>query len=71
MSSTLTIRIPKKLKEQMRKLPVEWSDEVRRFIEGRVRQLELAETIRSIRVNAERRRVSADSVDLIREDRER
>ncbi|MBS7648068.1 hypothetical protein KEJ17_00245 [Candidatus Bathyarchaeota archaeon] len=71
MSSTFTIRIPKELKEQMRKLPVEWSDEVRRFIEGRVRQLELAETIRSIRVNAERRRVSADSVDLIREDRER
>ncbi|MEM1582656.1 MAG: hypothetical protein QXK89_09140 [Candidatus Bathyarchaeia archaeon] len=71
MSSTLTIRIPRKLKEQMRKLPVEWSDEIRRFIEGRVRQLELAETIRSIRVNAERRRVSADSVNLIREDRER
>ncbi|MEM2939886.1 MAG: hypothetical protein QXU95_06440 [Candidatus Bathyarchaeia archaeon] len=71
MSSTLTIRIPRKLKEQMRKLPVEWSDEIRRFIEGRVRQLELAETIKSIRVNAERRRVSADSVNLIREDRER
>ncbi|MEM2593502.1 MAG: VapB-type antitoxin [Candidatus Bathyarchaeia archaeon] len=71
MSSTFTIRIPKELREQMRRLPVEWSGEVRRFIENRVRQLELAEVIRSVRVRAELRRVSTDSVSLIREDRER
>ena len=55
----------------MRKLPVEWSDEIRRFIEDRIRQLELAETIRSVWIRAERRRVRADSIDLIRGDRER
>jgi len=55
----------------MRKFSVEWSDEIRRFIEDRIRQLELAEAIRSIWVRAEGRRVRADSVDLIREDRGR
>ncbi|MEM3815867.1 MAG: hypothetical protein QW341_03365 [Candidatus Bathyarchaeia archaeon] len=55
----------------MRKFPVEWGDEIRRFIEDRIRQLELAETIRSIWVKAERMKVRADSVNLIREDRER
>ena len=71
LSSTFTIRISKELKEQMRKFSVEWSDEIRRFIEDRIRQLELAEAIRSIWVRAEGRRVRADSVDLIREDRGR
>ena len=71
MSSTFTVRISKNLKERMRKLPVEWSEEVRRFIESRVRQLELAEKIREIEVRAIKRNVVVDSTGLIREDRER
>ena len=70
MSSTFTVRISKDLKERMRKLPVEWSEEVRRFIESRVRQLELAEKLREIEVRAIKRKVVVDSTDLIREDRE-
>ncbi|PDM26809.1 hypothetical protein CP083_01885 [Candidatus Bathyarchaeota archaeon B24-2] len=65
------MRISKDLKERMRKLPVEWSEEVRRFIESRVRQLELAEKIREIEVRAIKRNVVVDSTGLIREDRER
>jgi len=71
MSSTFTVRISKNLKERMRKLPVEWSEEVRRFIESRVRQLELAEKLREIEVRAIKRNVVVDSTGLIREDRER
>jgi len=71
MSSTFTVRISKDLKERMRKLPVEWSEEVRRFIESRVRQLELAEKLREIEVRAIKRNVVVDSTGLIREDRER
>jgi len=71
MSSTFTVRISKDLKERMRKLPVEWSEEVRKFIESRVRQLELAEKIREIEVRAIKRKVVVDSTGLIREDRER
>jgi len=71
MSSTFTVRIPRELKEKMKELPVEWSEEVRRFIEERVKHLELIRTIEDIELRAERRRLRVDSTKLIREDRER
>jgi len=71
VSSTFTVRVPEELKEKMRRYPVEWGEEVRRFIEARIRQLELAETIRNVGRRAERRKVTVDSTGLIREDRER
>ena len=71
MSTTFTIRISKELKEKMKKLNAEWSGEVRRFIEQRVKHLELIKTIEEIRLRAEKRRVKMDSTWLIREDRER
>jgi len=71
MSTTFTIRISKELKEKMKKLNAEWSEEVRRFIEQRVKHLELIKTIEEIRLRAEKRRVKTDSTRLIREDRER
>jgi len=71
MSSTFTVRIPRELKEKMKKLPVEWSEEVRRFIEEKVKRLELMEAIEEIELRAEKRRLKVDSAKLIREDRER
>ena len=71
MSSTFTIRIPQELKEKMKKLKAEWSEEVRSFIEQRVKRLELIKTIEEIELRAEKRRVKMDSTSLIREDRER
>lgn len=71
MSTTFTIRISKELKEKMKKLNAEWSEEVRRFIEQRVKHLELIKTIEEIKLRAEKRRVKTDSTRLIREDRER
>lgn len=71
MSSTFTIRIPQELKEKMKKLNAEWSEEVRSFIEQRVKHLELIKTIEEIELRAEKRRVKMDSTSLIREDRER
>jgi predicted DNA-binding protein len=71
MSSTFTIRIPQELKEKMKKLPAEWSREVRSFIEERVKHLELMSAIEEIEPRAEKRRVKVDSTTLIREDRER
>ena len=71
MSSTFTIRIPRELKERMKKTPAEWSDEIRTFIEERVKHLELMEAIEEIEPRAERRKLKVDSTTLIREDRER
>ena len=71
MSSTFTIRIPQELKEKMKKLNAEWSEEVRSFIEEKVKNLELMKAIEEIESGAEKRRVKVDSTILIREDRER
>lgn len=71
MSNTLiTIRIPKELRERMRKIDINWSEEIRRFIEYRVKAYELANVIEDIRKRAKGRRVKIDSWKLIREDRE-
>jgi len=71
MSSTFTVRIPRELKEKMKKLPVEWSEEIRRFIEEKVKRLELMGAIEEIELRIEKRRLRVDSAKLIREDRER
>jgi len=71
MSSTFTIRIPQELKEKMKELKAEWSEEVRSFIEERVKHLKLIKDIEEIEARAEKRRVKVDSTILIREERER
>jgi len=70
MSSTFTLRIPKELKEKMKKLNVEWSKEIRSFLEERVKHLELLKAIEEVELRAEKRMVKVDSTKLIREDRE-
>jgi hypothetical protein len=71
MSTTITIRIPRELKEKMKQTPTEWSEEVRNFIEERIRNLELQQILKEIEPRAEKRPVKIDSTILIREDRER
>jgi hypothetical protein len=71
MSTTFTVRIPRKLKEKMEKNPTEWGQEVRDFLEERVKQIELIKALQEIESRAERRETKADSTILIREDRER
>ncbi len=71
MSTTITIRIPKDLKEKMDKTPAEWSQEVRTFIEARVKQAEMLQTLEEIEKRADKRKTKVDSTVLIREDRER
>jgi len=71
MSTTFTIRIPRELKEKMEQNPAEWSQEVRAFLEEKVKQIELMKTLQEIEQRAERRKTKTDSTLLIREDRER
>lgn len=71
MSSTLTINVPKEVKEKLRKFDVKWSLEIRRFLEERVKQLESLSVMEEISKRSVNRRIEIDSVKLIREDRER
>ncbi|WP_228546748.1 CopG family transcriptional regulator [Hyperthermus butylicus] len=50
MSVTVSFRIPRELKERMDRLrgKVNWSEEVRRFLEERVREYEQLEAIREL-----------------------
>ena len=71
MSSTFTIRIPEELKEKMKNSNVEWSQEIRTFIEARINCFELSEAVDDIGRRAEKRSLKVDSTTLIREDRDR
>ncbi len=71
MSTTYTIRIPRKLKEKMDENQIEWSQEVRGFLEERVKQVELIKILQEVQVRAKKRKVKGDSTILIREDRDR
>ncbi len=71
MSDVVSFRVPKKLRAKMKKYPIDWSSEVRRFLEERVRGLELLELLDEIEKRASERKVQVDSTILIREDREK
>ena len=49
MSTVISIRIPKDLKDKMEKFDkINWSELIRRFIEEKITQLELEEALRII-----------------------
>ncbi|HIQ13667.1 MAG TPA: hypothetical protein EYH44_04730 [Thermoprotei archaeon] len=69
-SKVISIRLPKDLVNRMRRFEINWSEEIRKFIEERVKSYELLESIQEIKSRARKRRVSIDSTILIREDRD-
>jgi hypothetical protein len=70
VSDIVSVRVPRELKEKMKKYNIDWSREMRRFIEDRIRVLEFLEMLKAIEKKAGRRRVKVGSVRLIREMRE-
>ena len=69
MSEVVSVRVPKELKEKMKKYNIDWSREIKGFIEEKVRTLELLEVIDDIEVRAGERKTKVDSTKLIRESR--
>ncbi len=69
-SEVISIRVPRELREKMRRYNVDWAEEIRRFLERRVRSLEALEVLQEIEEAARGRRVRVDSTLLIRETRE-
>ena len=71
LSSSIEIRIPRKLRERMEKFShIDWDRELREFVESRLRTLEFLQVLEEVRKNSEKRVVKTDSTMLIREDRE-
>jgi len=72
MSSTFSIRIPKKLKEEMKKYSkVDWANEIRKYIQKKIRELKLEEILTKAKSLRQQMKVEVNHVELIREDRER
>ena len=69
MSDVISVRVSRELKEKMKKYRVNWSSEIRRFIEARIKTLEFLDLLDSIEDKARRRRTMIDSTLLIREER--
>mgnify|MGYP005629574037 CR=1 FL=1 len=69
---TVSFRIPKKLKKEMDRLRglVNWSEEIRRFIERRVRELEQLRVIEELECMIESIKVmpKGTAVKYVRED---
>ena len=72
MSSVYSVRVPKKLKDEIDNFgDIDWQNETREFLEKRVRKERIKRQIEEARKNKERMKVTLDVATLIREDRER
>lgn len=71
MSSVYSVRVSKKLKEEIERLDkVDWQNETRSFLEGRVRKERINRQIEEARRNKKRMKITLNVAQLIREDRE-
>ncbi len=67
-----SIRIPKDIRELMKKVDIDWSSELRRYISQRVRMEYRRKLLESVdKINRDFKKVSIpDAWELIRKDRE-
>ena len=72
MSSVYSVRLPKKLKDEIESLGnVDWQNETREFLEQRVRKERIKRQIEAAKKNKQRMKVTLNVSELIRQDRER
>jgi hypothetical protein len=67
--ATPTIRVSLGLKKKMEQNPADWSQEIRAFLEERIKQMELMKVLEEIELRAKKRKTKVDSAALIRADR--
>lgn len=66
MSDTITIRVPEDVKALMKATDINWSEDIRGYIEARIKALKLSKVLKGI-VPGSKRKGSEDSSDIIRE----
>ena len=71
ISVVVHIRVPRRVKEKLEEYGVNISEEVRRFLEARLRQIELEKILDEIEEELAEAPQVSDSTRLIREDREK
>lgn len=66
MEDVITIRVPKKVKLEMGEYDINWSEDLRKHIDARIKTLKLLKTMEKMRKNAKSMKVKVDSADIIR-----
>ena len=69
-TEVFSFRIPKKKKKEMEEIPVDWSKEIKSFIDKKIREYRKTEILENARKLRKKMKVIS-SAELIREDRER
>lgn len=74
MSEVIAVRVPKKLKEELQELNLDYADDVRECLEKKIKAEKLKRVLKEtekFRVElAKKTGVTASSADIIREDRD-
>jgi hypothetical protein len=69
MSSVITIRVPKNIKTLMKESDINWSEDIRHYIEARAKSLRLNKFLKTLKP-IKLKKGAIDSAILIREDRD-
>jgi collagenase-like PrtC family protease len=70
MKDIITFRVSEETKHLMEEMDLNWSEELRAYIEARIKSFKLHKLLPDIYADAERIRVKGDSTSLIRKDRD-
>ena len=74
MSDVIAIRVPKKLKDELQELNVNYAEDIREYLERRVKAEKLKQVIKEIDAfrteSGKKTGITESSADIIREDRD-
>lgn len=70
MSEVITLRVSRETKRLMNQMDINWSEEIRGYIEGRTKSFHLHGLLNRIKKNAKQIKVNTDSTRLVRADRD-
>lgn len=70
MEELVTIRLSKETKREMGKYKINWSDDLRKYIDAKLKKLKLLKTLEKMKTNAKSMKVKVDSTTIIREYRD-
>ena len=72
MSSVIAVRVPRKLKEELDKLGINYADEIRKFLRERVKREKMKRLLHEIRILRKKSpKIEGNlAAEFVREDRE-
>jgi len=74
MSDVIAVRVPKKLKEELQELNLDYAEDIRECLERKVKAARLKQVMKEIdsfRIELSKKRgITESSTDIIREDRD-